>query len=187
MSMPMLAGVGLLVVCCSSSSAMMMMGGGEEKEDPVVPKTPAGSSVGPSVTGPDEVVPPSEYKYVGDGGCDNEATKVGNACRGNVECDYIGQQSNGCWHLLDSTGTGSGIGSYPKNILPITPVSTTYKYVTGGPCSGAGDYQAVGVTCGDTPGCDTIGVQTNGCWHLLDSTGTGSGLGPYSNGIMSVE
>ena len=41
MSMPMLAGVGLLVVCCSSSSAMMMMGGGEEKEDPVVPKTPA--------------------------------------------------------------------------------------------------------------------------------------------------
>ena len=30
MSMPMLAGVGLLVVCCSSSSAAMMMGGGEE-------------------------------------------------------------------------------------------------------------------------------------------------------------
>ena len=29
MSMPMLAGVGLLVVCCSSSSAMMMMGGGD--------------------------------------------------------------------------------------------------------------------------------------------------------------
>jgi len=30
MSMPMLAGVGLLMVCCSSSSAMMMMMGGEE-------------------------------------------------------------------------------------------------------------------------------------------------------------
>ena len=43
MSMPMLAGVGLLVVCCSSASAaaMMMGGGGEEKEDPVVPKTAA--------------------------------------------------------------------------------------------------------------------------------------------------
>ena len=138
-------------------------------------------------TDPTAVVPPSEYKYVGDGGCDNDATKVGNACRGNVECDYIGQQSDGCWHLLDSTGTGKGIASYPKQILPITPVSTTYKYVTGGPCSGAGDYQAVGVTCGDTPGCDTIGVQTNGCWHLLDSTGTGSGIGTYQNGIMSVE
>jgi len=29
MSMPMLAGVGLMVVCCSSSSAAMMMGGGD--------------------------------------------------------------------------------------------------------------------------------------------------------------
>ena len=46
MSMPMLAGVGLLVVCSSSSVAAMMMGGGEEtpattttpvKKTPVVP------------------------------------------------------------------------------------------------------------------------------------------------------
>ena len=42
MSMPMLAGVGLMV-CCSSSVASLMMGG-EEKEDPVVPKTPAKKS-----------------------------------------------------------------------------------------------------------------------------------------------
>ena len=185
--MPMLAGVGLLVVCCSSSSAMMMMGGGEEKEDPVVPKTPAGSSVGPSVTGPDEVVPPSEYKYVGDGKCHNDSTKAGNFCRGNVECDYIGQQSNGCWHLLDSTGTGKGIGTYSKNILPITPVSTTYKFVGEGGCTGPNTYQDVGVTCGNTPGCDTIGVQSNGCWHLLDSTRTGKGIASYPKGIMSVE
>ena len=40
MSMPMLAGVGLLVVCCSSASVAAMMMGGEEKEDPIVPKTP---------------------------------------------------------------------------------------------------------------------------------------------------
>ena len=42
MSMPMLAGVGLLVVCCSSSSvAALMMGGGETLQmDPFVPKTP---------------------------------------------------------------------------------------------------------------------------------------------------
>ena len=38
MSMPMLAGVGLLVVCSSSSAAMMMMGGGEE--------TPAAAAAG---------------------------------------------------------------------------------------------------------------------------------------------
>ena len=36
MSMPMLAGVGLLVVCSSSSAAAMMMGGGEETPDPVI-------------------------------------------------------------------------------------------------------------------------------------------------------
>ena len=49
MSMPMLAGVGLLVVCSSASAAMMMMGG-EEKEDPVVPKTPTGPACKPDQT-----------------------------------------------------------------------------------------------------------------------------------------
>ena len=43
MSMPMLAGVGLLVICCSSSSAAMMMGGSEE-----TPATGAGASAGAS-------------------------------------------------------------------------------------------------------------------------------------------
>ena len=66
------------------------------------------------------IKPPSEYKYVGNGGCHNDSTRAGNFCRDNVECDYIGQQSNGCWHLLDSTGTGKGIASYPKNISKIT-------------------------------------------------------------------
>jgi hypothetical protein len=48
MSMPMLAGVGLLVVCCSSASAAaMMMGGGEE--------TPAATTTAPTT--------PTEYVY----------------------------------------------------------------------------------------------------------------------------
>ncbi len=49
MSMPMLAGVGLLVVCCSSASAAAMMMGGEEKKDPVVktPDTPSGPACKP--------------------------------------------------------------------------------------------------------------------------------------------
>ena len=46
MSMPMLAGVGLMMVCCSSSSAMMMMGGGEE--------TPAAAGAGAGTDTPDE-------------------------------------------------------------------------------------------------------------------------------------
>jgi len=56
MSMPMLAGVGLMMVCCSSSSAAMMMGGGEKEIDggdisgagadtPVVPTIPSGQYV----------------------------------------------------------------------------------------------------------------------------------------------
>ena len=143
---------------------------------------------GDDCTTPDPTAdePPSEYKRVGDGGCHNDSTKAGNFCRANVECDSIGQQSNGCWHLLDSTGTGNSIDSYPKQISPITPVSTTYKFVAGGSCTGPGNYQAVGVTCGNTADCDTIGVQSNGCWHLLDSTGTGKGIASYPKGIMSV-
>jgi len=49
MSMPMLAGVGLLVVCCSSSVAAMMMGGDDDDDKK---KTPLGPSPGPSA--PDE-------------------------------------------------------------------------------------------------------------------------------------
>ena len=36
MSMPMLAGVGLLVVCCSSASAAAMMMGGGEETPPII-------------------------------------------------------------------------------------------------------------------------------------------------------
>ena len=46
-TMPMLAGVGLLVICCSSSSAMMMMGGGDETPTPTPTPTPtAGAGAG---------------------------------------------------------------------------------------------------------------------------------------------
>ena len=47
MSMPMLAGVGLLVICCSSSSAAMMMGGSEE-----TPATGAGAGADADTTTP---------------------------------------------------------------------------------------------------------------------------------------
>ena len=46
MSMPMLAGVGLLVVCCSSSSAMMMMGGGDGDDAAAGAGAGAGSGSG---------------------------------------------------------------------------------------------------------------------------------------------
>ena len=57
MSMPMLAGVGLLMVCCSSSSVMMMMGG-EKKED-----TGAGAGAGAGDEAP--VIDPDGNMLVG--------------------------------------------------------------------------------------------------------------------------
>jgi hypothetical protein len=53
MSMPMLAGVGLLVICCSSSSAMMMMGG-EETPTPTPTPTPAAVAKTPKQEQADE-------------------------------------------------------------------------------------------------------------------------------------
>ena len=85
MSMPMLAGVGLMMVCCSSSSAMMMMGG-EEKEDPVVPSTTTGTDSGattPAATTPPppapEMLPNGVYTLRGGRGaklCADEGGKV---------------------------------------------------------------------------------------------------------------
>jgi hypothetical protein len=54
MSMPMLAGVGLLVVCCSSSAAAVIMRGREEKEDPDVPSTTTGTDSGADDSGADK-------------------------------------------------------------------------------------------------------------------------------------
>ena len=58
MSMPMLAGVGLLVVCCSSSSAAaLMMGGGDDDDDK---KKNVTGPTGP--TGPAPPPPPGKVK-----------------------------------------------------------------------------------------------------------------------------
>ena len=191
-AVPMLAGVGLMMVCCSSLSSFMMMGDGDDDKKkkapagPTGPIGPTGPSPGPSADDDDAVVvPPTTFRYVGDGGCHNYSTKPGKSCRDNTECDYIGQQPNGCWHLLDSTGTGQSIDSYSKKILPITPVPTNYKYVGDGGCHS--DSMNPANSCRSNTECDYIGQQPNGCWHLLDSTGTGQSKDVYSNGIMSVE
>ena len=55
MSMPMLAGVGLLVVCCSSSMAALAMGGGEETPADATTTAAgagAGAGAGTEDTGP---------------------------------------------------------------------------------------------------------------------------------------
>ena len=56
MSMPMLAGVGLMMVCCSSSSAAMMMGGGEE-----TPAAAAGAGAGAGAGAAAATLPSGQY------------------------------------------------------------------------------------------------------------------------------
>ena len=57
MSMPMLAGVGLMMVCCSSSSAAMMMGGSEETPATATATTPTGPSAPTTTTFIDSTIP----------------------------------------------------------------------------------------------------------------------------------
>ena len=60
MSMPMLAGVGLLVVCCSSSAAAMMMGGGDGDDS-----SGAGAGAGAGASTPEgPVLPSAQYVKV---------------------------------------------------------------------------------------------------------------------------
>ena len=57
----------------------------------------------------------SKYHFVGEGGCTNDQAAVRTACSTNAGCDTIGQQTNGCWHCLQtiSTGEKSGTGYTP--------------------------------------------------------------------------
>jgi DNA repair exonuclease SbcCD ATPase subunit len=56
------------------------------------------------------------YKYLGEGGCDNNSqwwkraanlNRVRNLCKNNSRCRFAGQQSNGCWHLLEINNRGN--------------------------------------------------------------------------------
>ena len=67
MSMPMLAGVGLLVVCCSSASAAAMMMGGDGDDDKK--KTPLGPTGPTGPTGPSAPECDDGYKMDDDDEC----------------------------------------------------------------------------------------------------------------------
>lgn len=57
------------------------------------------------------------YKYLGEGGCyknsmwrwinDANLNRVRNLCKNNSRCRFAGQQSNGCWHLLEINNRGN--------------------------------------------------------------------------------
>ena len=84
---------------------------------------------------------------------------------------------------------GAGIAMYAKNSLPApAPVSLTslkYEFVGEGGCTN--DTTAVRATCRTKAGCNTIGQQSNGCWHCLKTAATGPNAGSgYTMGLFAL-
>ena len=132
MSMPMLAGVGLLVVCSSSSAAYMMMGGNGDDaaattaattpKTPVVPKTPADPCAGLVDDSLASSIPAKcLQKIFKDQGCTEQGTVY-------PADDYNGwwtQSPNGTTRVYcDSAGTPCGAGNYAATKADIIAWST---------------------------------------------------------------
>ena len=47
------------------------------------------------------------YTYVGEGGCHKNTEGAKQACKIDVNCEFVGQQSNGCWHKLKQDNNGA--------------------------------------------------------------------------------
>lgn len=60
------------------------------------------------------------YKYLGEGGCHNNGWHVSNLCRNNSRCKFAGQQSNGCWHLVEVNNRGNKKrADYPRGWIQV--------------------------------------------------------------------
>ena len=68
---------------------------------------------------------------------------------------------------------------------PVPLTSLKYDYVGDGTCTN--DQAAVRTACRTKPGCDTIGQQSNGCWHCLKTVSTGGGEPiAYTKGLFTL-
>lgn len=68
---------------------------------------------------------------------------------------------------------------------PVPLTSLKYDFVGEGGCTN--DQAAVRTTCRTKPGCDTIGQQSNGCWHCLKTVTTGGGAPTgYTLGLFTL-
>ena len=100
MSMPMLAGVGLLVVCCSSASVAAFMMGGDDDDDKkktqLGPTGPTGPAPGPTAAIPDIMLEDGEpYAY--------EAGKLYGCTSG---------KDVGCLFRAEANGIAAAAGMY---------------------------------------------------------------------------
>ena len=66
------------------------------------------------------------YTYVGEGGCHNNTNAVKNDCKNDANCQYIGQQSNSCWHKLKQDNNGASKKStYTRGFFSVTDQQST--------------------------------------------------------------
>jgi len=113
---------------------------------------------------------PADLEYQA---CTNDQTYIKAACDADPTCKSIGQQTNGCWHLLPRDPTVDDYNYYNKPILRKANSYGKYYYYLGeGGCHN--NRQSVVNDCKDNADCTFAGQQSNGCWHLLSGKPNGN-------------
>lgn len=70
------------------------------------------------------------YTYVGEGGCHNDTNKAKQDCRNHMTCQFVGQQSNGCWHKLKQDNDGKSVKStYTRGFFNVKPVQNDVQHI----------------------------------------------------------
>ena len=166
-TVPMLAGVGLMMVCCSSSSAMMMMMGGEE-ETP----TPSPTSTGPSAPtrAKYEIYPDHDFTG-GDIACTtDEADACETKCDANDKCvSYI--------HTAEDKLCCLKYGTPNYTNMPSRKITGYIKNIDGYEVKEVGDRPAGDIEnmnpgtlptckarCDELDNCIGFNFNNNNCW-----------------------
>jgi hypothetical protein len=180
-------GIAVFVLCiCVAVGIYFATQGGSPAPD----TSSTASTPGPASTSGPAPAPasPKKYTFVGEGKCINKLTATG-MCSGVADATAIGLQSNGCWHCLKTEdGTAqdqaAAVATYTGGLFPFTRVH--YDYVGNGPCTN--DISAARTTCSTQTGTDTIGRQSNGCWHCLKTVTTAGNknVSDYTNGLYPL-
>ena len=126
MSMPMLAGVGLLVVCCSSSSAYMMMGGEETPESDAGGGAGAGAGDGDTnnaVVEKEYIVADESHVNIKRGGYveTGAGTSVEDCRKLAYDADYAAfgfrKAANNCWAIVDGEATAGKVTPLADHVV----------------------------------------------------------------------
>tara|TARA_B110000483_G_C18161251_1_gene529386 strand:+ start:79 stop:1878 length:1800 start_codon:yes stop_codon:yes gene_type:complete len=122
------------------------------------------------LTGYTEFKRPKDLEYQA---CTNDQTYIKAACDADPNCKSIGQQTNGCWHLLPRDPNVDDYNNYKKPILRKANSYGKYSYYLGeGGCHN--NRQSVVNDCNNNTDCTFAGQQSNGCWHLLSGKPSGN-------------